>query len=184
MYAEIQSIWILWALQVSHDDPWAHTRLLHMCSVCVCVRIHTPTPTYTPTRVKNREDTDNTHISPSVKNNSSRGHRDSARLLGESCWQKKLRGHSGKKFARKSRNSWRLNVWGCGCIGTVDSGPKCAQSWNQIQTLKNCISCHIYCAHFCTPLQQIVEDICTVPNRESRYPRTFRINFSEGSGPP
>ena len=36
-----------------------------MCAVCV--RIHTPTPTYTLTRVKNREDTDNTTISPSVK---------------------------------------------------------------------------------------------------------------------
>jgi len=44
-----------------------------MCNVCVCVRIHTPTPTYTPTRVENdREDTDNTPISPSVKNNPSR----------------------------------------------------------------------------------------------------------------
>ena len=40
----------------------------HLCSVCVCVRIHTHTPTYTPTRVNNGEDTDNTPISPSVKN--------------------------------------------------------------------------------------------------------------------
>ena len=40
----------------------------HLCSVCVCVRIHTTTHTYTPTRVKNREDTDNTTIFPSVKN--------------------------------------------------------------------------------------------------------------------
>jgi len=38
-------------------------------AVCVCVRIHTHTPTYTPTRVKNREDTDNTPVFPSVKNN-------------------------------------------------------------------------------------------------------------------
>jgi len=35
--------------------------------VCVCVHTHTRTPTYTPTRVKNREDTDNTPIFPSVK---------------------------------------------------------------------------------------------------------------------
>jgi len=54
MYAEIYSIWILRALQVSHPDPWAHIRVPHMCSVCVRVRIHTPTPTYTPTRVENR----------------------------------------------------------------------------------------------------------------------------------
>ena len=40
-----------------------------ICAVCVCVCIHTPTPTYSPTRVKNREDTDNTPISPSVKKN-------------------------------------------------------------------------------------------------------------------
>jgi len=41
-----------------------------MCSVRVCVpvRIYTPTSTYTPTCVKNRQDTDNTPISPSVKN--------------------------------------------------------------------------------------------------------------------
>jgi len=37
---------------------------------CVwCVRMHTPTLTYTPTRVENREVTDNTSISPAVKNN-------------------------------------------------------------------------------------------------------------------
>jgi len=35
----------------------------------VCVRIHTHTPTYTPSCVKNCEDTDNTPISPSFKNN-------------------------------------------------------------------------------------------------------------------
>ena len=40
----------------------------HLYSVCVCVRIHTLTHTYTPTRVKNREDTDNTTIFPSVEN--------------------------------------------------------------------------------------------------------------------
>ena len=68
MNAEIQSIWILRALQVSHPDSWAHIRVPHLCSVCVCVRIHTHTPTYTPIRVKNREHTDNTPIFPSVKN--------------------------------------------------------------------------------------------------------------------
>ena len=40
-----------------------------ICVVCVCVRAYTHTPTYTPTRFKNREDTDNTPIFPSVKNN-------------------------------------------------------------------------------------------------------------------
>jgi len=64
MYAEIYSVWIVRALQVSHPDSWAHIQVPHLCSVCVCVRIHT----YTPTRVKHREDTDNTPIFPSVKN--------------------------------------------------------------------------------------------------------------------
>jgi len=70
IYAEILSIWIFRALQVSHPDSWAHIRVPHLCSVCVCVRIHTDTPAvaYTPTRIKNREDTDNTPIFPSVKN--------------------------------------------------------------------------------------------------------------------
>jgi len=48
-----------------------YTQVPHRCSVCVCVcvRIRTLTPTYTTTRFKNREHTDNTPISPSVKNN-------------------------------------------------------------------------------------------------------------------
>jgi len=44
-----------------------HNRVPHPCSVRVCVRIYTHTPIYTPTRVKNREDTYNTPILPSVK---------------------------------------------------------------------------------------------------------------------
>ena len=39
------------------------------CAVYVCVHIHIHTPTYTPTRVKNKKDTDNTPIFPSIKNN-------------------------------------------------------------------------------------------------------------------
>jgi len=72
IYAEILSIWILRALQVSHPDPWAHNQVSHMCSVCVFVRTHTPTPKHTPTHLQNREDADNTTISPSVKNIPSR----------------------------------------------------------------------------------------------------------------
>ena len=60
--------------------------------------------------------------------------------LGQITWwmvmTKKMRGHSGQTIARKSRNSFSVNSQSCGCIGTVDSGPKCAHSWNQIQTLK------------------------------------------------
>jgi len=35
----------------------------------------------------------------------------------------------------KSRNTWNVNGRGCGCIGTVDLGPKCAQFWKQVQVL-------------------------------------------------
>jgi len=69
IYAEISSIRILRALELCHPDSWAHIQVPHLCSVCLCVRIQTHTPTYIPTRVKNREDTDNTPIFPSVKNN-------------------------------------------------------------------------------------------------------------------
>jgi len=46
------------------------------------------------------------------------------------CDDKKIRGHSGKKVERKSRNICIVNSESCGCIGTVDSGPKCTHSWN------------------------------------------------------
>jgi len=54
---------------VSHPDPWAHNRVFQILSACACVHLDTHTTTYIPTRVKNREDTDNTPISPPVKNN-------------------------------------------------------------------------------------------------------------------
>ena len=46
-------------------------------------------------------------------------YRDSARLLGESCWQKKIEGPLGEKIARKPRNSER---WGSGGRGHVKKG--------------------------------------------------------------
>ena len=56
IYAEIQFIWILWALQVScpgcEPDPWAHIRVPHVQCVCaaVCAYLwHTYTPTYRST---------------------------------------------------------------------------------------------------------------------------------------
>ena len=73
------------------------------------------------------------------------GYTDMARLLGESCVQK-MRGHLGKKIVPKSRNKLSSERLGCGSIRTVDSRRKFAQFWNQIQTLKECLCCHIYCA--------------------------------------
>jgi len=50
---------------VSGSQP--STPSVQCATRCVCVRINTHTPIYTPTRVKHREDTDNTLIFPSVK---------------------------------------------------------------------------------------------------------------------
>jgi len=96
---------------------------------------------------------------------------------------KKLRGHSGKKFAMISRNSWCVNGRGCWCIGTADSGPKCAQSWHQIQTLKKYIFCHIYCVDRCTHLYRTVTAFRAVSNRESRYPHVHLYIIWHGSKP-
>ena len=41
---------------------------------------------------------------------------------------KKMRGHSGKKIAQKSRNSCQVNGRSCGCIGTIDSRLNFVQS--------------------------------------------------------
>jgi len=94
--------------------------------------------------------------------------------LGQITWwivmPKKLRGHLGKKFAQKSRNSWIVNGRGCGCIGTVDLGPKCAQFWNQMKTLKYLFCCHMYCVHVCTHLYRTVITSRVVSNRDSQYP--------------
>ena len=69
--------------------------------------------------------------------------------------EKKLRARSGKKIAQKSRNSCIVNGQGCGCIGTLDSRPTFAQSYNQIQTLVLAVTsiAHIF-AHICARLLQ------------------------------
>jgi len=48
--------------------------------------------------------------------------RDSARLLGESCWQPKIEWPLGKKIARKSRNSRRSRGGEVGAEGMVTKG--------------------------------------------------------------
>jgi len=83
---------------------------------------------------------------------------------------KKLRVHSGEKVAQKSRNSCTVNGRGCGCIGTVDSRRNFAQSYNQIQTLKECFFCHNCGAQLWMRVAAIVTASCAVSNRESRYP--------------
>jgi len=39
------------------------------------------------------------------------------------------------------------------------AGPKCVKSWNQKQTLKACLCCHIYCAHLETPWYSTVTSL-------------------------
>ena len=73
-----------------------------------------------------------------------RGYRDCPDYL-VNHGQKKMRGDSGKKSAHKSRNSFQVNGRSCGCTRTADTEHNFAQSWNQIQTLKICHCCHIYC---------------------------------------
>ena len=84
---------------------------------------------------------------------------------------KKLTGCLGKKIARKSRNSCCMNGGGVGAHRQLTRGLRWAHFWKQIQTLKECLCCHIYCVHLGTPWYQIVGDSRTVFNRESRYPR-------------
>jgi len=67
--------------------------------------------------------------------------------------------------------------WLCGSTRTLNSGPKCAQSWNQIQTLIKCLFCHIYCAQLRAHLGKIIRASRAVSNRESQY----RTVFFEGS---
>jgi len=68
IYAMIQSIWILLALQMSLPNPSAHIEY-PMCSVCVCVCVYTHVHTHTlPPASKIEKTPDNTSISHSVKN--------------------------------------------------------------------------------------------------------------------
>jgi hypothetical protein len=55
-----------------------------------------------------------------------------------------LRGHW---IAPKSRNSCRASGAEVGAEGIVTKGTNQRKSQNQIQTLKECCCCHVYCAH-------------------------------------
>jgi len=61
----------------------------------------------------------------------------------------KNEGHEGKKKAEK----W--HSVGSGSTRTVDAEPKCALSWNQIQTLKDCLCYHIYCVQRYVKIQKL-----------------------------
>ena len=91
----------------------------------------------------------------------------------------------GQKNKRKTRKKLYSERWGRGRRGHGDKGRKLAQSWNQIQTLKDCLCCHIYCAQLGPPWARIVGACRAVSNRESPYPPTkpLRTNLKSISSP-
>ena len=96
--------------------------------------------------------------------------------LGQITWRivlQKTWGAIWKKSSRKSRKKPAGERWGCEFVGTLDSGRKLAQSWNQIQTLKDCLCTHIYCAQPGTSWDAIDVACCAVSNRESWYRRNI-----------
>jgi len=105
-----------------------------------------------------------------VLDNQDRVLRHSARLLGESCWPKN-EGQLEKKIAQELRNSHKLSS--SGEQGQVTQGINWRKSWNQMQTLKDCLCCHICCAQLETSWDAIVGASRAVSNRESRYPHFF-----------
>jgi len=55
-----------------------------------------------------------------------------------------------------------MNGGGVGAHRQLTPGLRWAQFWKQIQTLKECLCCHIYCVDLGTPWYQIVGDSRTV----------------------
>ena len=98
--------------------------------------------------------------------------------LGQIIWWivKKKWGATGVKIlnnkTEKSRISHQVRGGGSGSTRTVDAEPKCALSWNQIQTPKDCLlmSHLLYCVHRCIHLYTHATASHTISNRESRYP--------------
>jgi len=64
-----------------------------------------------------------------------------------------------------------------GSTQTVDSGLEWAQSWNQIQTLKECFSVTNIVLTFGTLMHSSVIASRAVSNKESRYPGLYCYRF-------
>ena len=81
----------------------------------------------------------------------------------------KLRGHSGEKLYehREIDATWTVGVWvpwAWWQIFTIVS------QWNQIQTLKDCLCCYIYCVQLGTSWNAVVQASRAVSDIESRCP--------------
>ena len=80
----------------------------------------------------------------------------------KSAWQKKLRGNR-KKIVRKSRNSRKLSSGGVGAKDMVTKSENWRQSWNQIQTVKECLCCQNFYAHLGTPWHTLARNCYSLP---------------------
>jgi len=63
----------------------------------------------------------------------------------------------GSPCNQKSRNSRWTSVGDVGAEGIMTKGSDWRKSWNQIQTLKERLCLHIYCAHLGIPWHQLLE---------------------------
>jgi len=93
-------------------------------------------------------------------------YRDSARLLGESCWQKKLRGRSGKKLHenREIARGGEVEAEGTWKRAQIGAVLKPNTNAERMRLLSHLLRSPWYSL-------QIVEACRAVSNRESRYPR-------------
>ena len=63
------------------------------------------------------------------------------------CWPEKLRGHSGKKIAQKSRKVAQWMVGVVGAYGQLTQGAILHNPRTKYKRSKKCLFCHIYCSH-------------------------------------
>jgi len=167
---------------VSHHDPWAHNWVPHMCSVCVCVCIHTHTTTCTPTGVKNREDTDNTPIPPSVKNDPLRQAKSAIIdylipfTLVPQRWMHKLHIHASERICTPCSKRVRKCV--CWCHNTyltyTPAHAWCSKHLSKcMHTLRKKCTCTCACApmqpkllcygNYCELILSLVRASCRLP---------------------
>jgi len=97
------------------------------------------------------------------------------------CWivmLKKMRGHSGKQIARKSRNSCVINGRDCAWFGQLTQGVISRNPRTKYKRSKNVFAVTLYCAYYWPRFVTIVTVSCALYNRESRYP----CSYWEGTG--
>jgi len=71
--------------------------------------------------------------------------------------------------------------WGCGRLGHGDKKRKSFESWNQDQTLTDCLCCHMSCAQHGTPWHQSLGPSRAVSNREFIVPLPSSLTIHTAS---